>query len=98
MAIDEQAQRNLDTLLPGHYLSANRFRDYVNCAGLDVRTRELVTFAMLVALGGCGPQVKDTPLPTCMSAKTGRTARRTHPSPTIHRPPALPNGLKHSTP
>jgi 4-carboxymuconolactone decarboxylase len=26
--------------------------------GLDVRTRELLTFSMLLALGGCEPQVK----------------------------------------
>jgi len=39
-----------DELHIQHYLSANRFRDYVNCAGLDVRTRELV------ALGGYAPK------------------------------------------
>ena len=31
---------------------------YSTDAGLDVRTRELVTFSMLVALGGADPQVK----------------------------------------
>jgi alkylhydroperoxidase/carboxymuconolactone decarboxylase family protein YurZ len=31
--------------------------DYTR-SGIDVRTRELVTFSMLVALGGCEPQVK----------------------------------------
>jgi 4-carboxymuconolactone decarboxylase len=40
------------------YLTGNCFGDYVARAGLDVRTRELLTFAMLVSLGGCEPQVK----------------------------------------
>ena len=35
------------------YLSANCFGDYVARAGIDLQTRELLTFAMLVALGGC---------------------------------------------
>jgi 4-carboxymuconolactone decarboxylase len=39
------------------YLSANCFGDYLNRGGLDVKTRELLTFSMLVALGGCEPQV-----------------------------------------
>ena len=40
------------------YLSANCFGDYLTRGGLDVQTRELLTFSMLVALGGCEPQVK----------------------------------------
>ena len=40
------------------YLSANCFGDYVTRNGLDVKTRELLTFSMLVSLGGCEPQVK----------------------------------------
>lgn len=40
------------------YLTGNCFGDYVARGGLDVRTRELLTFAMLVSLGGCEPQVK----------------------------------------
>jgi 4-carboxymuconolactone decarboxylase len=39
-------------------LSANCFGDYLTRTGIDVRTRELLTFSMLVALGGCEPQVK----------------------------------------
>ena len=39
-------------------LSANCFGDYLTRSGLDVPTRELVTFSFLVALGGCEPQVK----------------------------------------
>ena len=39
-------------------LSANCFGDYYTRTGIDVQTRELLTFAMLVALGGCDPQVK----------------------------------------
>ena len=33
-------------------------RDYYTRTGIDVPTRELLTFSMLVALGGCEPQVK----------------------------------------
>jgi 4-carboxymuconolactone decarboxylase len=40
------------------YLSANCFGDYYTRTGVDVPTRELLTFSMLVALGGCEPQVK----------------------------------------
>jgi 4-carboxymuconolactone decarboxylase len=40
------------------YLSANCFGDHYTRTGLDVRTRELLTFSMLVSLGGCDPQVK----------------------------------------
>ena len=39
-------------------LSANCFGDYLTRSGVDVKTRELLTFAMLVSLGGCDPQVK----------------------------------------
>ena len=40
------------------YLSANCFGDHYTRTGIDVPTRELLTFSMLVALGGCEPQVK----------------------------------------
>jgi len=40
------------------YLSANCFGDYVTRNGLDIRTRELLTFSMLLSLGGCEPQLK----------------------------------------
>ncbi|MHB8107111.1 MAG: carboxymuconolactone decarboxylase family protein [Candidatus Cryosericum sp.] len=40
------------------YLSANCFGDYYTRTGLDVRTRELLTFAMILSLGGCESQVK----------------------------------------
>jgi 4-carboxymuconolactone decarboxylase len=40
------------------FLSANCFGDYYTRNGLDVRTRELLTFVFLVSLGGCEPQVK----------------------------------------
>lgn len=38
-------------------LEANCFGDHYTRTGLDVPTRELLTFATLVALGGCEPQV-----------------------------------------
>ena len=40
------------------YLSANCFGDHLTRTGIDVPTRELLTLSMLVALGGCDPQVK----------------------------------------
>jgi 4-carboxymuconolactone decarboxylase len=40
------------------YLSANCFGDYLTRGGIDLETRELLTFSMLVALGGCDAQVK----------------------------------------
>lgn len=40
------------------YLSANCFGDYQTRKGHDAKTRELLTFSMLVSLGGCEPQVK----------------------------------------
>lgn len=40
------------------FLSANCFGDYVGRHGIGIRTRELLTLAMLTALGGCDPQVR----------------------------------------
>jgi 4-carboxymuconolactone decarboxylase len=40
------------------FLAANCFGDYYTRSGLDVRTRELLTFVFLISLGGCEPQVK----------------------------------------
>jgi 4-carboxymuconolactone decarboxylase len=39
------------------FLSANCFGDYYTRTGLDLKTRELLTFAMLASLGGCEPQL-----------------------------------------
>jgi len=47
-----------DMLHIQHYLSANCFGDNYTRTGIDVPTRELLTFSMLVALGGCEAQVK----------------------------------------
>src|SRR5271157_3521465 len=40
------------------FLAANCFGDYYTREGLDIKTRELLTFAMLISLGGCEAQVK----------------------------------------
>jgi 4-carboxymuconolactone decarboxylase len=40
------------------YLSTNCFGDYVTRAGIDIKTGELLTFSILLALGGCEPQLK----------------------------------------
>jgi 4-carboxymuconolactone decarboxylase len=47
-----------DELHIQRYLSANCFGDNYTRAGVDIPTRELLTFSMLVSLGGCDPQVK----------------------------------------
>jgi 4-carboxymuconolactone decarboxylase len=39
-------------------LSANCFGDHYTRTGIDIRTRELLTLAMLISLGGADPQVK----------------------------------------
>ena len=40
------------------YLSANCFGDYYTRGGLDIKTRELLTFVILVSMGGAEPQAK----------------------------------------
>ncbi|GAA1195554.1 carboxymuconolactone decarboxylase family protein [Pseudonocardia alaniniphila] len=40
------------------YMTGNGFGDHIGRSGIDLPTRELLTFAMLVSLGGCEPQVK----------------------------------------
>ena len=40
------------------YLSANCFGDYYTRNGLDIKTRELLTFVILVSMGGAEPQAK----------------------------------------
>jgi 4-carboxymuconolactone decarboxylase len=39
------------------FLSANCFGDFYTRTGLVLKTRELLTFAMLAAMGGCEPQL-----------------------------------------
>ncbi len=40
------------------YLSANCFGDHYTRGAVDLPTRELLTFAMLISLGGCEPQAR----------------------------------------
>jgi 4-carboxymuconolactone decarboxylase len=40
------------------FLSANCFGDYLTRKGLDIKTRELLTFSMILSLGGCESQLK----------------------------------------
>ena len=47
-----------DELHIQRFLSANCFGDNYTRTGLDAPMRELLTFSMLVSLGGCDPQVK----------------------------------------
>jgi 4-carboxymuconolactone decarboxylase len=58
-AIDKMRQQAPpDQLHIQDFLAANCFGDYYTRHGLDLKTRELLTFAMLISLGGCEPQVK----------------------------------------
>ena len=41
-----------------HFISAHCFGDHYTRTGIDIATRELLTFSMLVSLGGCDAQVK----------------------------------------
>ncbi|BEG98466.1 cupin domain-containing carboxymuconolactone decarboxylase family protein [Bacteroides sedimenti] len=52
----EQAPKN--QLHIQKYLSANCFGDYQTRTGLDTKTRELLTFSMLISMGGTESQVK----------------------------------------
>ena len=52
------ASASADLMHIEHYLSANCFGDNYTRTGVDIPTRELLTFSMLVALGGCEAQVK----------------------------------------
>ena len=40
------------------FLAANCFGDHISRSGIDLPTRELLTFSMLISLGGCDPQAK----------------------------------------
>lgn len=51
------AQSAKDQLHIQRYLSANCFGDYLTRTGLDLKTRELLTIAMLASLGGCEAQL-----------------------------------------
>jgi 4-carboxymuconolactone decarboxylase len=51
------AQSPPDQMHIQRFLSAHCFGDYYTRHGLDLRTRELLTFAILAALGGCEPQL-----------------------------------------
>jgi 4-carboxymuconolactone decarboxylase len=47
-----------DQLHIHYFLAANCFGDHVSRGGIDLPTRELLTFSMLISLGGCDPQAK----------------------------------------
>jgi len=52
------AEAPADELHIQRLLSANCFGDHYTRGGIDLATRELLTFAILVAQGGCDPQVR----------------------------------------
>jgi 4-carboxymuconolactone decarboxylase len=57
--IDNMYQESLpEQLHIQHFLSANCFGDYWTRTGLDIQMRELLTFSMLMSLGGCESQLK----------------------------------------
>lgn len=51
------AQSPKDQLHIQRHLSANCFGDFYTRTGLNLKTRELLTFSMLASLGGCEPQL-----------------------------------------
>jgi 4-carboxymuconolactone decarboxylase len=51
------AQSPEDQLHLQRHLSASCFGDYYTRKGLDLKTRELLTFAMIASMGGCEPQL-----------------------------------------
>ena len=51
------AQSPKDQLHIQRHLSANCFGDFLTRTGLDLKTRELLTLAMLASLGGCESQL-----------------------------------------
>lgn len=58
-AIDKMYQQSPKNQLHiQRYLSANCFGDYYTRNGLDIKTRELLTFSIILSLGGCEPQLK----------------------------------------
>jgi 4-carboxymuconolactone decarboxylase len=57
------------------YLSASCFGDHLTRTGIDVPTRELLTFAMLVSLGGCEPRDIVSQHPLMPPSVRGRDAR-----------------------
>ena len=54
------------------FLSANCFGDNYTRDGVAITTRELLTFSMLVSLGGCDPRSRIMSRRTSTSAPTGR--------------------------
>ena len=52
-----RAQSPRDQLHIQDYLAANCFGDYYTRTGLELRTRELLTFVILASLGGCETQL-----------------------------------------
>ena len=70
------------------YLSANCFGDHYTRTGIDLATRELLTFVLLVALGGCDPQVKGHVAGNLNVGNDRPADRGRHPAAAVHRLPA----------
>ncbi len=86
-----RAQAPRDEAHIQRFLTANCFGDHVTRGGLDARTRELVTFSMLAALGGCEPQLAGH---VAGNPGGGQRAagppRHLDPAPAVHRVSAHP--------
>ena len=78
-------------------LSANCFGDHYTRTGIDVPTRELLTFAMLVSLGGCEPQAKGHVAANLnVGNDRARAAERRHAAAAVHRlPPHAERAASH---
>ena len=74
--IDEMYKKSPNGLLHiQHFLSANCFGDFYTRAGLDLKMRELVTLAILVASGGLDAHVQKARSRQC---KYRQRPRRAH--------------------
>jgi alkylhydroperoxidase/carboxymuconolactone decarboxylase family protein YurZ len=69
-----------DQLHLQQFLSANCFGDYLTRSGIDIGTRELLTFSMLISLGGVDPKPEGTSLPTSTSATPASSSSTSSPS------------------
>jgi hypothetical protein len=77
------------------YLSGNCFGDHFTRTGIDLRTRELLTLSMLIALGGCEPQVKGHVSANLNIGNDRVPDRCRHPAAALHRLPAHPQRAPH---
>ena len=73
--IDRMYQQSpKDQLHIQEFLSANCFGDYYTRRGLDIKTRELLTFAMLISLAAASRRSRATSRATSAWATTRKSS------------------------